>query len=145
MATQPVNPSAQTNADQAGRAWTNASSELLFVFLPFIVIGMTLAHQGKFCTILFIPEWSIVSAVIAGQAIVKLVSASVGKKSLHKENFVLVISLLLVGILVPVLTILAIVLTSPNVSVKLAVAQAVLFILSGIVFWGASALAHDVL
>ncbi len=116
------------------RAFAAASSELLFVLLPFIVIGITLAHRGEFRTILRIPEWSIVSAVIVGQGIVKLASAAMGKIGVKKENVVLIISALLVCLLVPILIVLAIVLTS-EVSKSMAIIQAVLFLLGISVFW----------
>lgn len=122
------------------RAFASASSELLFVLLPFIVIGITLAHRGEFRTILFIPEWSIVSAVVAGQTIVKLASAGIGKTNVKKEAIVLIISLLLVCLLVPILIILAIALTSQGISTSLAVIQAFLFLLSVALFWTTSAL-----
>jgi hypothetical protein len=121
------------------KAFTSASSELLFVLLPFIVIAITLAHRSEFRTIFFIPEWSIVSAVIVGQSIVKMASSSAGNVAVNKENAVLVISILLVCLLVPVLVTLAIILTSENVSMTMASSQATLFVISGFVFWVASA------
>lgn len=122
------------------RAFASASSELLFVLLPFIVIGITLAHRGEFRTILLIPEWSIVSAVIVGQTIVKLTSAGIGKTNVKKEAVILIISILLVCLLVPILIILAIALTSPQISMSLAIIQAALFFLSAALFWTVSAL-----
>jgi hypothetical protein len=116
-----------------------ACSELLFVILPFIVIAITLAHRCELRTIFFIPEWSIVSAVITGQSIVKLASITVGR-SVAKDPIVLILSILLVCLLVPILTILAIVLTSSQVSLSLAIVQGVLFTLSAVVFGGVSAL-----
>jgi hypothetical protein len=107
----------------------------LFVLLPFIVIGITLAHRDEFRTILFIPEWSIVSSVIVGQSIVKLASASMGERKVKKEAIVLIMSILLVCFLVPILVTLAIVLTSTFISTALAVTQAVFFLLSIVIFW----------
>ncbi len=52
----------------------NMASESLFVLLPFIVIAMTLSHRGQLRLLFTLPEWSIVSAVIVGQTIVRLVS-----------------------------------------------------------------------
>src|SRR5664280_1616446 len=119
-------------------AFSKATSELLFVLLPFVVIAITLAHRGELRTILSIPEWSIVSAVIIGQTITKLASATLGRTGLKKERIVLVMSILLVCMLVPVLIILAIVLTSPTISKALAVTQAIFFVLSAFLFWAAS-------
>ena len=64
----------QAEKEDNNRAFISALSEMLFVLLPFIVIGITLAYRREFRTILFLPEWSIVSAVIVGQSIVKLAS-----------------------------------------------------------------------
>ena len=66
---------------------TSALSELLFVFLPFIVIAITLAHQGELGSILSIPEWSIVTAVITGQAIVKFASFGIGRTAVHRAGY----------------------------------------------------------
>jgi hypothetical protein len=102
--------------NKGGLALSSASAELLFVVLPFIVIGIALAHEGLFRTIVFIPEWSIVSAVIVGQAIVRFASVGIGRANIKRENSVLVLAALLVCLLAPILTVLAIVLTSPNIS-----------------------------
>ncbi|HXM60186.1 MAG TPA: hypothetical protein VN950_04965 [Terriglobales bacterium] len=151
MSTKPATPPASTEEQKAQlkklvgkekdvRALTTATSELLFVLLPFIVIGIGLAHRGEIRTIFFIPEWSIVSAVIVGQTIVKVASASVGNIHVKKHPIILIMTILLVCLLVPILSILAIVLTSPNISTTLAATQAVFFVLSTVVFWGASAI-----
>jgi hypothetical protein len=140
MPSEPISDSADTKPDArevASKAGLGATSELLFVVLPFIVIAITLGHLGAFRTFLYIPEWSIVSAVIAGQSIVKFASLTMGRR-VDKEFVVLWLSVLLVCLLVPVLITLAIVLTSVEVSISLAVAQAILFILSAGAFWTAS-------
>lgn len=149
MVTRPTNDPASTEAEQTrlkkevekerdGRASTSATSELLFVLLPFIVIGVTLAHRDEFRSIFYIPEWSIVSAVIVGQAIVKLASASVGSQNVRKETIILIMAVLLVCFLGPILIILAISLTSASISNHLAITQGVFFLLSAVVFWFAS-------
>jgi cytochrome bd-type quinol oxidase subunit 2 len=116
------------------RAFTRATTELLFVLLPFIVIGITLGHRGELRTFFYIPEWSIVSAVIVGQAISKAAYSAMGHTNIRKENVNLVIAACIVCLLVPILIVLAIVLISPNVSTTLAITQAIFFLLSGIVF-----------
>jgi hypothetical protein len=145
MSTPPLNPApsseeekVQKKKERYTRAILGASSEILFVILPFIVIGITLAHRSEFRTILFIPEWSIVSAVIVGQAIVKVASAVLGRTNIVKEGVVLILSILLVCLLVPILIILAIGLTSVTISLSLALTQTLLFLLSISVFWFAS-------
>jgi hypothetical protein len=129
---------ARKDAEENVRIFLPAASELLFVLLPFIVIGIALAHRGEIRTIFFIPEWSIVSAVIAGQAIVRVASASIGT-TVVKPKIILIISILLVCLLVPILSILAIALTSPSVSTSLAVTQSVFFLLSLVVYFFSSA------
>ncbi|HWS17412.1 MAG TPA: hypothetical protein VN223_05335 [Candidatus Elarobacter sp.] len=124
----------QVEKEDERRAFISALSEMLFVLLPFIVIAITLAYRREFRTILFLPEWSIVSAVIVGQSIVKLASAGIGRSNVQKEMIVLYISSLLVCLLVPILCILAITLTSPSVTRSVAVTQAVFFSLSVVVF-----------
>jgi len=111
-----------------------ASSEVLFVILPFIVIAITLGHRSELKTIFSLPEWSIVSAVIVGQTIVKLVSMAL-VENVHKERIVVVLSFLLVCLLAPNLVVLSIVLTVENVSAVLAVAQGILFLISAAFFW----------
>jgi hypothetical protein len=134
--------SARSDTRDGIDAKLSASSELLFVVLPFMVIAITLGHLGRLETILSLPEWSIVSAVIVGQTIVKVVSAALGNDvKPRSERVVLVLSVLFVFLLVPTLVVLSIVLTSEKVSPSLAIAQAVLFLLSAGVFWGSSLVA----
>lgn len=128
---------AKKDSDDSSRAALSATTELLFVILPFIVIAITLAHRDQFRTIVALPEWSIVSAVITGQAIVKFASMGFGRK-VHREGVTLMLSALLVCLLVPVLIILAIALTSDKMSTSLEVSQGILFLLSSCVFWAAT-------
>jgi hypothetical protein len=127
------------DAEENVRIFLPPASELLFVLLPFIVIGIALAHRGEILTLVFIPEWSIVAAVIVGQAIVKVASAAMGT-NVVKPKFILMMAILLVCLLVPILSILAILLTSPTVSPGLAITQAIFFILSVVAFFLSSAL-----
>jgi FtsH-binding integral membrane protein len=112
------------------RATLATMSELLFVILPFIVIGITLAYRNEIRSLLFIPEWSIVSAVIAGQAIVRFASLAMGRKNVRKEHIVLGVTLMLVIVLAPTLLILVFVLTASLISNALAITQGVFFVLS---------------
>jgi hypothetical protein len=147
MTTEPVDPAPEIEGQArkekeemkvASVAATSATSETLFVLLPFIVIGITLAHRGAFRTILYIPEWSIVSAIV-GQSIVK-VASTLGRHKVKKELIVLMMSVLLVCLLVPILIILAIALTTPTISLALAITQAFFFVLSALIFWVTSGL-----
>lgn len=117
----------------------SAWSEVSFVILPFIVIAIILAHQGQIRTIFFIPVWSVVSAVIVGQTIVKVVSSALVSSTYGRQVFekgiTLVISVLLVCFLVPNLIILVIALTSNPVSIAVAITQAIMFVISAFLFW----------
>ena len=135
--------SAETSEDDT-KSFLSASTELVFVLLPFIVIGIVFAHLDQFRSIFFIPEWSIVSAVIIGQSIVKVASSSVGRANVDKEWIILVMAILLVGLLIPILIILTIALTSPKISNALAITQAIFFIVSCVLFWLASAVEHGI-
>jgi len=63
MADSPKQVGVQNGGDESVlHARLNASSELLFVLLPFLVIAIVLSHKGSLATIFFLPEWSLVSA-----------------------------------------------------------------------------------
>jgi hypothetical protein len=111
-----------------------AASELLFVLLPFLVIAMTLAHRRELRTMFYMPEWSIVSAVLAGQTIVKIGTAMVLRASKNLEVVGFILAFLIVCILVPILIVLVIILTTDRVTNSLAIAQAILFLISVGVF-----------
>jgi hypothetical protein len=125
---------AEANKRANTHAALNASAELLFVILPFIAIAMSLLHRGELRTIFYLPEWSIVSAVIVGQAIVKLVSSVLGEP-VYKEPVLLTLSVMLVCLLVPILILLTMVLTEDKVSNNQAIAQAVIFSFSAALYW----------
>lgn len=112
----------------------DATAELLFVVLPFIVIAITLAHRGELRTIFYLPEWSIVSAVIMGQTIRTLVSLVLGEK-VYKAPILLALTILIVFGLVPILVILSIVLIADKVSTALAAVQGTMFCISAFLFW----------
>jgi len=136
MADSPKQVGVQNGGDESVlHARLNASSELLFVLLPFLVIAIVLSHKGSLATIFFLPEWSLVSAVILGQSLMRLVSAIVGRRAIEKEKVLLLLTAILVFGLIPVLIILAIVLTTDRVSPRLAYTQAVMFVLSTGLFW----------
>lgn len=113
----------------------SAASELLFILLPFVVIGMTLGARGQFRTILTLPVWSIAAALITGQTIVSLMSMTAGKIFAKRETIVLLVSILLVCVLMPVLIILATILATASVSSFLAISQGVFFAVSAVVYY----------
>jgi hypothetical protein len=126
--------------DNEGNAWCGAISELLFVLLPFLVITITFAHRGQVRTILSLPEWSLVSSVVVGQSIVKIVSTSLtygtGGRPILIDRIALLVAVLMVCVLVPCLTVLSLVLTSDHVSRALACWQIILFLLATFLFTG---------
>lgn len=120
----------------------SALTELFFVILPFIVIAIALLHKGALHTIFYLPEWSIVSAVMAGQSVKKLVSSVLGE-TVHEENVLFLLTIQLVCVLIPILVILSIVLTSDTVSLKQAWAQGILFVISAAIFFSLSLVETD--
>ncbi len=111
-----------------------ATSELCFIFLPFLIIAIAFAHLGRFWSIFYLPEWSIVSAVITGQSLIKVASVSM-KTRPEREKIILFMSMIIVLILVPVIIILAIALTSDPVTKGIAITQIVYFFIAALLFW----------
>jgi hypothetical protein len=120
------------------RIWFNAFlvavTEVLFVVVPFIVIGAVVIYQGHFRSLLLMPEWSIVGAVIGGQTIVKFLKAIHNLKQSDVDRVILAVTALIVLVVIPDLCILTIVLLSPSISIYLAITQGVLFSVSLFVF-----------
>src|SRR2546423_4677728 len=50
------------------------TAEVLFVLLPFFIIGLLFYFKGKFHELGTQPEWALAASVISGQAIVKCIS-----------------------------------------------------------------------
>jgi len=123
---------AESNADGEKAMWV-AGAEILFVLLPFLVIAIILSYKRALFSIFLLPEWSIVSAVINGQSLVKFVSATTGRNGAH-ERVVFAVAALLVLLLVPSLVILSIVLSVEHVTFPLAMTQCVMFIVSLVIF-----------
>lgn len=120
------------------RIWVNAFfaalTELLFVALPFIVIGIIQVYQGHAKSLFYLPEWSIVASVLAGQAVVKFLKAVNHIKEHDIDRVLLTVSGLVVLLVIPDLAVLTIVLLSPSVPIGLAVTQAALFVISLLAF-----------
>lgn len=105
--------------------------ELLFAALPFIVFAIVLWAKGNLGHFFYMPELSLASAVLLGQAIARftagvLVAIRTAKKGSH-EFVVLILTFALVLGLVPVLVVLVLVLMAPGPNTNLAWAQGVLF------------------
>ena len=106
--------------------------ELLFAALPFIVFAIVLWAKGNLGHFFFMPELSLASAVLLGQAIARftagvLVGIRKAKKGRH-EPVVLFLTFALVLGLVPVLVVLVLVLMAPEPTTNLAWAQGILFL-----------------
>jgi hypothetical protein len=106
---------------------------LLFVLLPFIVIAVVLGHRSQIYSVFYIPEWSLASALIIGQSVVKFTSMTVGQGE-YAQRVGLIIACMIVLGLVPCLVVLTFVLTSGLVSTGLATAQVVFFVVGAALF-----------
>jgi hypothetical protein len=105
----------------------------LFVLLPFVVIAVVLGHRSEIHTVFYIPEWSLASAVVIGQSVVKFTSMTVGQGA-YAQRVGLIIACMVVLGLVPCLVLLTFVLTSDLVSTGLATAQVVFFVIGAALF-----------
>lgn len=115
--------------------------EFSFVILPFLVITLIHLYKGDIDHIFSSTEWSIVSAVIFGQSIIKLIHA-IGKvhktKNIMHYNIGAIVSLIIVVGLVPCLILLALISISCCVPTWLQVIQIILFVLALVVFYFAN-------
>ncbi|MDQ1591607.1 MAG: hypothetical protein QOG71_2234 [Pyrinomonadaceae bacterium] len=113
-------------------------AEVLFIILPFIVTGIVFSYQGVPLKIIYLPEWSLASSVLMGQALVKYISnilSSKGQRNLHWERVALSLSALIVFGLAPSLLILSLILVTDPFSKGLAISQIVLFLLGLLAFF----------
>lgn len=116
---------------------TDASlwAELLFTFLPFLITFIVLFYQGEILGLLFIPEWSLASAILSGQSIVKFIQSLLKYgKELNLGIVAFIISTLIVILLAPSLIVLSLILISSEPVWWLAIAQIIFFSLSLISF-----------
>jgi hypothetical protein len=120
-----------------------ALSDLCFILLPFIVIVIVLAFTGRIRELLYIPEWSIATPVIVGQAISRMVSGVINR-SVDKEPIVFILCAIIVVLLVPSLIILGFVLEAPRVTTAMAAVQIVLFLAGVAVSFAMTSLIFDV-
>jgi hypothetical protein len=111
--------------------------ELAFIFMPFLVMTIIFAYKLKLDEMLKEPEWSLASAVMFGQAIIKMyngISKNKNNEILHYNVSALFALIMLFG-LVPSLIVLSLIYNStvdlPN---WLIIVQIFLFILAVIVF-----------
>jgi hypothetical protein len=110
--------------------------DLLFIVLPLVVISIVDASIGRsFFAIIETPELSFGSAVLFGQAIIKVVSGFAYTKPTGAEQPVFIIALIIVFGLVPSLVVLALLLSINPIPYGLQLTQACIFVLGIIVFF----------
>ena len=117
-------------------------SEYLFIFLPFLVIGIIKIYKSDFSTFFQAADWSFAASILFGQVIVKLVSGSVIHAKAMWQRVVVLLSFILVIGLVPSLVVLALILIDGGVSSFLVYTQLVLFFFASLVFFGVGAAGH---
>jgi len=140
-------PTQHSDLKLLGSSAAVITSELLFVLLPLVVIALIrLAGGHSLRELLAIPEWSFGSAVLIGQALVKLVSGVAAQRSPARwESLAFVVSVMVVLALVPSLIVLALMLTASTASTALITMQMLLFGMSVVVFYTAGSLGHRLL
>ncbi len=107
-------------------------TELLFVFLPLVVllIVFALATSG-FAKVFSKTEWAFVTAILFGQSIIKIVGGLLSSQAtVHWQRPVLLIAGIIVIGLVPSLVVMTLIAVSPEPPLSLIITQLVLFILS---------------
>lgn len=126
-------------------AWLILLSEYLFIFLPFLVIGIIKIYKSDFSTFFQAADWSFAASILFGQVIVKLVSGSVIHKKSKWQRVVVLLSFILVLGLVPSLIVLALILIDGGTSSFLVNMQLVLFTLASGVFFFVGSAAHTMI
>ncbi|CAI2302574.1 hypothetical protein ACEWBT_23425 [Vibrio parahaemolyticus] len=126
-------------------AWLILLSEYLFIFLPFLVIGIIKIYKSDFATFFQAADWSFAASILFGQVIVKLVSGSVIHKHAQWQRVVVLLSFILVLGLVPSLIVLALILIDGGVSEFLVNMQLSLFCLASLVFFLVGSAAHTMI
>jgi hypothetical protein len=119
-----------------------AATELLFVVLPLLVVGVVgLHHEETAWKICSSPEWSFGAAILFGQAIVKMIAAA--SSGATRERASIFGSLAIVFGLVPALLFLSFVLPNEgHVAKTLAVLQTVWCVLGGITYTAFAMFVH---
>jgi succinate dehydrogenase hydrophobic anchor subunit len=121
---------------EQGAELREATSEVLFVVLPLLVLTLVMVFAGKGARdIIDDPEWSFASSILMGQAIVKYVSRGVRRAKARSDWIALTVTALIVLGLVPALIVLSWVLNVQHpLPVGIVAAQIGLFVLSVIAF-----------
>ena len=122
------------------------TSEFLFTLLPIVIILIVRSYENNFKAIFYNTEWSIISLILFGQAIVKFSSGISNSKAKFRWQLVaLVISLIIIFGLIPSAIILVLNLSSNTLSLGMYIAQIVLFGFSCMTFFIVGALGQKML
>jgi len=116
------------------RGFTRSLGELLFVFIPFIVLFAFKWREGTISSFFLLPEWSFASTYLIGQSIVNYHSGTTDFKQHIDNDRDSFITIILIMFLIVVLCTLFFVLDSGEGSWLLATFQILLFLISVIVF-----------
>jgi len=126
-----------SNLNKSDLMDTRASlwAELLFTFLPFLIIALVSIYKNGTEKLLYIPEWSLAASILIGQAIVKFITGLLPfGRNLNLGVVSLVISSLIVLLLAPSLIVLALIMTLEDLPISIALIQVFLFIVAVIIF-----------
>jgi Zn-dependent protease with chaperone function len=103
-------------------------TEFLFVVAPFIVLLIIYLGQGRGRAIWAAPDWSLASAVLYGQTMVKLMAGVTASRRARPEPAMLIAALILVFGLFPSLAILYWMVDSVQPALLWQIAQLIWFI-----------------
>ena len=80
----------------------NTIPDIIFIFLPLIIISLVYLFSGSKSNIFYHAEWSFASSVLFGQSIVKLIaSISECDTKLKGENIAIFITVIIAFLLIP--------------------------------------------
>jgi hypothetical protein len=126
----------EIRANSYHQAQKVAFSEILFVILPIIILSISLGHRGRIGDVFFAPEWSIISVVICGQAVIKLADRIfILKVPVNRWTHILRLSVVIVFLFVPNVMVLSFVLENERLSGNLAAIQVIWFFLTACLYW----------
>jgi len=132
----PIKPESAISTNDVKGYLLHILPDLMFVFLPFIVIILVQIVKGTVSHFLSVTEWAFAAAVLTGQTIVKVaasvVDAPVSLDNRKKESrqVAFILSAIIVIILVPSLFVLFLMLFLDTPSPWLVGAQIFLFVLA---------------
>lgn len=117
-------------------------SEYLFIFLPFVVIGIIKLYKSSFSDFFAAADWSFASAILFGQVIVKIVNAGVVHKNAAWQKVVLILTFLFILGVTPCLIIIAIILLDNANSIYIMASQVILYAIATLIFFWVGSAAH---